>query len=149
MNNGRGLSGDKQGLQISLGGSTPTVASTDYKKKYIELNKSLTALKRGNPTDWDLEVLGCSVDEFYKDTQYMTANNFNVKERAAFIKKLEAFGVNLFDVSKTKEALDMARSILDTHPEDKFWQAVELIMGNMLFNNNDTSFLWGCNTCSK
>ena len=90
--NGGGLSGDSKSLQNSQGGSTPTSASIDYKAKYIQLNKALTALKRGKPTDYDLEVLGCSIDEFWCANQYTVANEFNVKERAAFVKKLESIG---------------------------------------------------------
>jgi len=120
FNNGHGLSGDKQGLQISSGGSTPTMASTyvsfndlgfpDYKAAYIALRKAVTALKRGKPSDYDLEMLGCSVDEFWKVNQYLVANEFDTKERAAFIKNLERCGVDLFDVYELKLKLNFIRS---------------------------------------
>lgn len=83
-----------------LGGSTPTHASKDimdYKQKYIELNKALTALKRGTPSNWDLKVLGCSIDEFWHINQYLIANELSVKERYKVIKGLESGNFDLAD----------------------------------------------------
>lgn len=144
-NNGHGLSGDKQGLQISSGGSTPTMASTyvsfnnlgfaDYKAAYIALRKAVTVLKRGKPTDYDLEVLGCSVDEFWKMNQYLVANEFDAKERAKFIKNLEKYGVDLFDVYQLKSKLTSVRAEIERNPNDISLQAIEEFIGNWLFGN--------------
>lgn len=70
----------------------------DYKQKYIELKKSLSALKRGNPTKRDLEILECSIDEFYNANQYLVVNEFNIKQRKELIKKLEQKEIDLFDL---------------------------------------------------
>lgn len=107
----------------------------DYKQKYIELNKALTALKRGKPSDWDLKVLGCSVDEFWNVNQYLVANNFNVKERSDFIKRLEKLGVDLFDSYWLKQELDKIRIYLNKFPDSTIALAKEEILGNLLFNS--------------
>ena len=102
-NNGVGLSGDRASLQNLPGGSTPTHASTyvtfnglgwpDHKAAYIALRKALTALKRGKPTDYDLEVLGCSVDEFNDAHRTLVLNEVMVKLRVDVTKKLEKLGL--------------------------------------------------------
>lgn len=142
MNNGGGLSGDSKSLQNSQGGSTPPLASTyvsfndlgfsDYKAAYIALRRAITALKRGKPTDYDLEMLGCSIDKFRQVNQYLIANEFEIKERAAFVKKLEFLNVDLFDGWSLKFELDNARFNGDTE--------TERILGNILFNGYNSIY---------
>lgn len=108
----------------------------DYKEKYIELNRALTNLKRGKPSDHDLEVLNCPIDEFHKTNQYLVANSFNVKERAAFIKSLEKSGVDLFDAYYIKDCLDMIRHKLEKFPDDNYLIMSEIILGNLLYNKH-------------
>ena len=136
-NNGAGLSGDGKSLQNSQGGSTPTCASIDYKQKYIELNKALTDLKRGTPSDRSLEVLGCPIDEFWHVNQYLVANNFNVKERAEFVKRLEKMGVDLFDAAWLKQTQNTIREKLDKNSANQWLLAAEAILGNMLGSTNN------------
>lgn len=106
----------------------------DYKQRFIELNRALTALKRGKPSDWDLEVLGCAIDEFWTCNQYIVANNFNVKERAEFVKTLEKRGVDLFDAAWLKQDLDLVRRNFDMFPGSAYLQGLEAALSNLLFN---------------
>ncbi len=112
--------------------SSYPIGFKDYKDEVIQLRKSISALKRGKPTDWDLEVLGCSIDEFWHLNQHLVANNFNVKEREKFVKRLEALGCDLFDAYHIKSTLDLARHKLDEFPDDTYLQAVEMVLGNLL-----------------
>ena len=63
-----------------------------HKEAYIALRKALSDLKRGKPSDYSLEVLGCSIEQFHSVNQYITANEQQVKQRASYIKDLEGKG---------------------------------------------------------
>lgn len=106
----------------------------DYKDEVIQLKKALSALKRGKPTNWDLKVLGCSVDEFWHVNQYLVANQFNIKERAEFIKRLENIGVDLFDAYYLKSLLNLTREKIKITQDCIYLEAIEMILGNLLFN---------------
>jgi len=113
----------------------------DYKQKYIELSKALTNLKRGKVSDWDMEVMGCGVDQFHDMNQYLVADNFNVKERAEFIARLEKLGVDLFNTDLLKTRLDLVRHRLHKYPDDVNLITEERILGNMLFNKDVEGYL--------
>ncbi len=110
----------------------------DYKQEYIQLKKALSALKRGNPSDWELQILQCSIDEFWHVNQYLAANEFNVKERAQFIKRLEKHGCDLFDAFYILSELHAVRREIDLKPDDNFLLAKEMILGNMLYRSDLT-----------
>ena len=131
-NNGAGLSGDGASLQNLPGGSTPTRTSIDYQAKYIELKKALTALKRGEASPTHLETLGYSPDDFNHAHQYMVSYAFEVKDREAFIKRLELLNVELADTYCLKTLLDWTRRKLET-TDDRDLIQQERILGNLLY----------------
>lgn len=107
----------------------------DYKDEVIHLRRAISALKRGRPTDWDLQVLGCSSDDFSTCNEYLTAHSFGVKEREKFIKRCKEFGADLFDMHWLEQQNRVARINLGTDSKrSPYWEALEMITGNLLYN---------------
>jgi len=108
-----------------------------YKREFIEIKKALSTLKRSKkPTDAELEVLGCSINEFNTVGEYIINNEFEVKEMALFIKRLNDMGVDLYEAGSLKEKLNSVRRTLESNPDDPVAIAKEAILGNILFNRS-------------
>lgn len=121
---------------------------TDYKQKYIELRKALTALKRGKPSTQDLEILGCDIDEFDTANEYMIALNIEVEERRQFVKLLKKHNITFVDIpviKRTSEELEAigqhlqyVRNRIEIEPDNGDLLEIERILGNIKWNNGET-----------
>lgn len=104
----------------------------DYKAAYIALRKAVSALKRGKPTDYDLEVMGYTIEEFSKANEYILAQQFETKERIEFIKRIERSGCDLSNVIDLKDALDEVRTKLEMD-DSPYNRALEAVLGNIIY----------------
>lgn len=109
----------------------------DYKQKYIELQKAVSDLKRGKPSDKTMEVLyGWDSIDFSTANEYMVDTAFNRKDRENFIKRLNSEKVDLFRLFWLKNERDGVRNMLngmeESHPKYNWYTISETILDGLL-----------------
>lgn len=112
----------------------------DYKQKYIALQKAVSDLKRGNPSEKTMQILyGWDSIDFSTGNAYMVDAAFDRKDRENFIKRLNKDKVDLYRLFWLKSELDAVRTVLDgmdeKNPKYSWFSAAEKILDGLLNNS--------------